>query len=273
MNDDALMADLKSWARKDAQIEPDVFDCPCYKNCDASAGGGDTLGSGKTCMMSYIGEQFASNVPGEKFRLVLVGIDHGEPEGATFEQRRKGIEDWYQKGGNNFNPHYRGVVKTAAAVFGSTGDCCRRMCTTSCHKSRDRAPSQCVIDRFAQPNCVKCTPIDTVNRTSRATWPMMINCAHHLINELRLLRPRLVVFHGVRARWALIRPEVKSYGLNMNPVGGINDRYGSVLYEWQALGAHILFLYHPSRRWLDKQWDAVVVPALDYLRVRNLIPT
>jgi hypothetical protein len=269
MNNDALMADLNRWAREDARIDPNVFDCRYYDNCNASVN--DTLWRGKGCQMSYVGRHYGSNVAGEPFRLVVVGIDHGEPEGATFSESRAGIEKWYQAGGKDFNQHYKGVVKTAAAVFGTTGEYCRRMCTTSCQKSHDPSASQCVIDRIAQPNSVKCTPNDTVDRTSRATWPMKVNCAHHLMNELKLLKPGLVVFHGVDARW-IMRPEFSASGLDLNAVRGVSDRYDSVLYESLTLGAHVLFLYHPSRGHLDKQWDTVVVPALDYLRGRNLIP-
>jgi uracil-DNA glycosylase len=98
---------------------------------------------------------------------------------------------------------------------------------------------------------------------------MRHNCAHHLIEELKLLRPNLVVFHGVNAREAVraaIAPHV------LRPIKEIKDTRGPVIYEWQDLSAHLLFLNHPSYNNLEKQWEPVVVPALDYLRARRLIP-
>jgi hypothetical protein len=99
---------------------------------------------------------------------------------------------------------------------------------------------------------------------------MKRNCAHHLVAELMILRPKLVVFHGVDAEWSIpqaIKPD------KLNPVEEVPDHSSRpVLYEWQALRAHLLFLKHPSRGHLNRQWDRVVVPALNYLRARNLIP-
>lgn len=269
MNNDALMAELNRWAREDARIDPHAFDCRHYDSCNSSVGG--TLWRGKGCQMTYIGRHYGSGAAGEVFRLMLVGIDHGEKGGADFDECRRGIECWYQDGGKNFNPDYKGVVKTAATIFGSAGQYCRQMCTAACQKSRDPAAAQCVIDRIARANSVKCTPENTAGRTSRATWPMKLNCAHHLMRELRLLKPRLVVFHGVSARW-IVLPELKSCGLDASAVGDISDRHGPVLYELPALGARLLFLYHTSRNWLAKQWEPIVVPAVQYMREKGIVP-
>jgi uracil-DNA glycosylase len=101
---------------------------------------------------------------------------------------------------------------------------------------------------------------------------MMTKCAHHLVNELKLLKPSLVVFHGVDAR-DHIRPEFAARDMDLKAVSTVEDRWGPVLYEAHGLGARVLFLYHPSRGYLNRQWKSVVVPALNYLRHRNLIPS
>src|SRR5216117_222869 len=141
MNNDALMADLSRWAREDARIDPNAFGCRFYDQCNASIGG--ALCRGKFCMMSYVGRHYGDD---GTFRLAVVGMDHGDPKGGNFDQRREGIEAVYQHcRDNRLNPHYEGVVKTAMAVFGSAGNHCR--CTTSCQKLRE--PSAfCVIDRI-----------------------------------------------------------------------------------------------------------------------------
>lgn len=270
MDNKTLMSDLVSWARNDAHIDPDDFDCRYYSECNDSIG--NALWRGDGCRMSYVGRQYGSISMDNGFRLVIVGIDHGAKGRWTFEECREELEHWVQKGGFPFNQHYRGVVRTAAAVFGSSGDYCRTNCTKACQKSRDAEARHCVIDRIAQPNNVKCTPKDTENATSRATWKMKVNCAHHLADELlKRLKPDLVVFHGVGARWAVPR-EFEACGIDMKGVDGIPDQYGPVLYKSKNLDAYILFLNHPSRGWLDRQWDAVVVPALKHLRDRKLIP-
>ncbi len=270
MNIDALMAELNRWARENARIDPNAFDCGHYDSCNASAGG--ALWRGEGCQMSYVGRHYGSDAAGEAFRLMLVGIDHGEKGGADFDGQRRGIESSYQDGGKNFNPDYKGVVKTAATIFGGAGQYCREMCTKACQKWRNPTAAQCVIDRIARANSVKCTPEETVNRASRAKWPMKVNCVHHLISEIRLLEPKLVVFHEAPARYFVL-PALKSCSLDYDPIGDIRDAHGSVLYKSRALSTHLLFLYHSSRNNLAKQWEPIVVPVIRYMRENGIVPT
>lgn len=272
MNNEKALRKLVSWSRSEAQIHPENFDCEFYDKCNASTG--SALGRGSGCMMSYVGRQYGSNAIDEGFRLMIVGIDHGAIGGGTFEERRDQVEGYHQNGDVvSFNQHYRGVVKTAAAVFGKSGEPCWKNCRVSCQKSRSPEALHCVIDRIVQPNNVKCTPMDTKNATSRATWTMKTNCTHHLASELKLLKPKLVVFHGAGARWSVL-PELKACGLDMEPIviPGIGEGYGPILYRSKHLNADFLFLHHPSRGWLDRQWDNVVEPAFTFLRNENIIP-
>ena len=140
-------------------------------------------------------------------------------------------------------------------------------CTRSCATTNDE---DCVIKRIAQPNLVKCAPHTQSNRTARASWIMKVNCARHLVTEFRILRPELVVFHGVESRW-IIRPEFERVGVDLDPIEMCADTYGPVLYRSTELGAHFLFLYHPSHGWLDRQWSQVE-SWIGYLRERALIP-
>lgn len=269
MDNERLLDQLTDWARNTARIDPTRFDCRFYGECDSSIG--NALWKGNGCLMSYVGRNYGSNAIDGGFRLVVVGIDHGERGGGTYEGRRAGIEEYHQGSSRPFNPHYRGVVKTAAAVFGDTGEYCRQNCTKACQKARAPTTPQCVIDRIVQPNNVKCTPEDTLNPTSRASQKMKANCSHHLAAELKQLCPNLVVLHGIGARWAII-PEFKKLGIDMKPIGGIKDAYDTVIYKSDFLDSHFLFLYHPSRGWLGRQWETVVVPALEYLRSERVIP-
>jgi hypothetical protein len=266
-NNGALMSHLDRWAREDARIDPDpsFFNCRFYDQCNASAGG--QFCSGKYSSMSYVGREF-----GTGFRLAIVGYDHGETYGHNFAQARSGIVNYYQNGGEDFNQHYKGVLETAAAVFGSEADYCGRMCKRSCQKSRD-PQSSCIIDRIAQPNIVKCVPETQTNRTSLATTVMRVNCAHHLIAELKILQPQLIIFHGAESKWPTIHAIEESRDI-LNAIEDMKDGKGHhVIYEWLTLHAYILFLHHPTRGGLKRQWDTVVVPALSYLRAQGCIPT
>ena len=145
---ESIMTQLEAWASNDALIAPDRFACPHYGACNASVN--QELREGKGCCMSYVGPQY-----GKWFRLAVVGMDHGDFELATFEERQRGILDYYIKGRNKFNPHYAGVVKTTAAVLGKSGAYCQNSCTESCEATNNE---DCVINRIAQPNLVKCAP-------------------------------------------------------------------------------------------------------------------
>jgi hypothetical protein len=137
-----------------------------------------------------------------------------------------------------------------------------------CQKSKDRT-ALCVLDRIAQPNAVKCVRDDAIDRGTMASDTMWANCAHHLVRELSVLRPNLAVFHGVKARWHVPNAIGREF---LTPVDGEADLLKGILYEWSTLGAHVLFLPHPSRGWLDRAWDGVVLPAIKYMRDRGIIP-
>lgn len=254
------MTQLEAWAGDGALIAPDRFACPHYGACNASIN--QELREGEGCCMSYIGPRYGSG-----FRLAIVGMDHGDFMRATFDERQRGIVDCYVKGQNNFNPHYAGVVKTAAAVLGKSGAHCQTSCTQSCDATNNE---DCVINRITQPNLVKCAPQTQNNRASRTSWVMKVNCARHLVAELRILRPQMIIFHGIQSRWVM-RPEFERVGVDLVPIEECTDSYGPVLYRSAELGAHILFLYHPSRGWLDRQWPQVE-RWIGYLRERAFIP-
>ena len=103
-----------------------------------------------------------------------------------------------------------------------------------------------------------------------ARWVMKVNCAHHLVAELRILGPEMIIFHGVQSRW-IMRPEFERVGVDLVAIEECADSYGTVLYRSAELRAHILFLYHPSHGWLGRQWSQVE-RWIGYLRERALIP-
>jgi hypothetical protein len=221
--------------------------------------------------MSYIGREY-----GQTFRIVLVGMEPVS-EGSKFEYEdfskcRKGTEELFYEAKEQFNPHYRGIVRTASAVLGDQGTYCRETCAKVGRCSgANRTDTRCVLLGIAQANLVKCAP-DKNDRSAAATPVMRRNCQRHLLTELETLKPGLVVFHFANARWDILESE----GWNLTKLAdATEDSYGAVIKVLKTpnLECPLLFLHHPARNGLEKQWRGVVEPALRFLRSRNLIPS
>src|SRR5579859_4770858 len=154
-NDNTLLLRMESLA-KERRILPQEFNCPRYDDCQRSRRIRKLplLNRGNTCTMTYIGRDYGNLVADESFRLVIIGKDHGystEPE--DFLRRRSVIE---QPG--KFNPHYKGVIKTAAALYGHAGQHCFNKCVenSECVPAGLLHAQCCVLRSIAQPNLVKC---------------------------------------------------------------------------------------------------------------------
>jgi uracil-DNA glycosylase len=277
MSDVELLEELKQWAR-DQKIWPESFECPHYDDCNGSLRkNGLHLDGGRSCSMSYLGKEYAEFElsPNKAFRLVIVGIDPGANYEQGGENENKGIEDWYYGTATKFNPQYRGVMRTAAAILGGQG----KYCYDHCYQGRKcvgdkRNEERCVLRLFAQPNLVKCA--NGPDRKTRSTEVMFINCAQHLVSEIKVLRPNLIVFHAKYAQ--VVFPKAlseKGYRHEAVP-NSPKDGYFPVINEVIAPDGEpkffALYLQHPSYGWLDAQWDSVVEPALELLRGKGVIP-
>lgn len=271
MQSNEILADLQAWAQGDAKIEPGAFSCSRYNACNASAKG--ALRRDDTCAMSYIGERYSrqDTIDAEP-KLVIPGIDHGEPSGGgtTYQRGREHIKSVYINEGQAFNQHYQGVVKTAAAFLGRGGDHCSVNCKTHCAQSFGAANSACVLEKLVQPNLVKCVPVSAPNMNSVTTRLMRDNCSHHLIAELRILKPDIVVFHGAKAR-PIVLSSLMNNGVKTTPLVH-NHEGNAVLSHVPELKLHMVFLHHPSRYHMDRTWDRDAVPSLEYLRKEGVIP-
>src|SRR5437016_1646642 len=153
MTEIPLMEQLEAWATS-RNLRPSGFACELYETCDSSTH--NKLRRSETVCMSYIGSRYGWTDTKPQVRLVVVGKEHRPDEGGTdFADRHRGIIEGYQRRAEKFNPHYRGVVQTAAAVYGSRTECMRCAQQWACQSSRTRDRA-CVLDMFAQPNLVKC---------------------------------------------------------------------------------------------------------------------
>ena len=240
-------------------IIPTTFACTFFNQCNASTNGNMDGGSG--CSMSFFGSKYVNVHP----KIACIGIDHRDHVSNDYHQRTSGIIDHYQIQGNYFNQHYQGVARTAVSFLGQQGAACNAcLQQKKCRKAANPTTPDCVLDRIVQPNLVKCVRADVDNATSRATLPMMRNCAHHLLAELRLIRPRLAIFHGARLKPPFLRA-LTTEGLHWSnlPIPQIPQ---GVAIDILEMGTLALFFHHPSRNCLANQWPGVVAPCLDYLQ-------
>jgi len=273
-NDD-LLKKLTNWARARKILPPHEFKCPKYEECNLSHGDRYPLDHGNTCLMSYVGPEYGLPVPGGKFRLVIVGQDHGCTDlHGDYADCREGREEYYYRNRKRFNQHYRGVIKTAAAILGETGQYCLKECWNDrkCAGAKPPGGRRCVLLSFAQPNLVKC--VSAPDMTSLATPIMYGNCSRHLVHELDVLTPSLVVFHGSGAQGLFCDAVENEGGKRPTPVEGSPTSWGrEILFRVlrDDFKYYVLFLYHPSRGWLAKQWSEVEL-ALKWLRAKGAIP-
>jgi hypothetical protein len=262
---DTLLRDLEEWATRKA-IHPEYFACPHYAKCSRSHG---NLLAGDSVSMSYIGPRYGEPITSPDVRLVCIGIDHGGGErgagAADFQERRRVILT-FQKG-IKLNPHYYGVVKTTAAIFGRHTECMTCAHQKQCQLSK-RPGTLCALELVAQPNLVKCA--NAPDMTSRSTSVMKTNCSNYLLEELELLRPTLVVFHGAKLR--------VPFGAALRAAGWREPAHSGETtpamceITGPSLTFDALYLNHPARGNLDWQWASVVEPALTVLRRKGKIP-
>ncbi|MFB0492123.1 hypothetical protein ABIE45_004709 [Methylobacterium sp. OAE515] len=253
-----LIDDLTSLAAG-RNILPSAFACPSFGQCNASTNGNMNGGSG--CSMSFVGSKYGSFIP----KIVCIGIDHRDNISNDYYQRTFNIIDYYQIQGHNFNPHYKGVVKTAAAFLGPQGAVCNTCWQTGqCRKAANPNTPDCVLDRIVQPNLVKCVPANVVNANSLATPTMMTNCARHLLAELLLIRPRLAIFHGAKLKRSFLNA-LATEGIQWANIQAPQIPHGAAV-EVAGIDMLAFFFHHPARSMLARQWDDVVAPCLDYLQ-------
>jgi Uracil DNA glycosylase superfamily len=277
-----LLPRLEQRARE-LRILPQEFECPDYMECQASRDPRELppLKRGKSCTMTYIGRQYGHPISGSAFRLVIAGMDHGgvklpdQPDYVDFTARRTEIESAYYVGKTKFNPHYRGVIRTAAAMMGRAGNHCLEECWSNriCAGDARGTEEPCALLSFAQPNLVKCAASEKM-MACKATPEMFRNCSKNLIHELAVLRPGILVFHGSSARQTF-STAVRDQGGSLKPVeGGPDHRQMAVIFQLSFDGFQccVLFLSHPSHGWLDRQWKSVAEPALKWLRAGRHIP-
>jgi len=118
---------------------------------------------------SYIGSKY-----GSPFNIVVVCLDPGK-DSKSFEERR--IQN---EGSSPDNPHMRGTQKTLGALL-----------------ANEEIGEEELFSHYAMVNSCKCFPNDgTMNR---APDDFFVNCRKFINEEIRLLKPDILITQGNQA--------------------------------------------------------------------------
>ena len=146
------------------------FSCQFKDSCHAGINGLIQLGAD-----AHVGSEY-----GNPYRIVVLSLDRGEGS-ANLSERRSEIE-----GKEDPNPHMKGTLETLQAVLNPGIN------------SKDTS----VYRQFALLNAAKCTPAKSMNM---APAQFFEHCAPHILKELQILAPQLIITQGVQAKTTLDR--------------------------------------------------------------------
>ncbi len=202
---------------------------------------------------TYVGPYYEK----AKLKLLFVGLDHGWGGGPSAKTRQAdvlGYRDSEQP--TPWNPHYRGCIRVAAKILGLA---CSGGCVEKCVR---RPPEECVLCHFAQGNAVKCVvPPKGQPLQDRMTFrghDRVARCLPLLLEEIGILRPDLIVLQGSRLHWHFKKDATVGEVIRLS---NFPNNVSSV----------VAFFRHPSRGWLERDWEPVILPALS--RMRELLAT
>jgi hypothetical protein len=150
------------------------FHCELFESCRAAfcrenPNIGDIPSDALGCA-SHLGERYdlTDKLTGSPMRVAVVGIDHGL-DANDIGHRRKIITSLRR---GQLNQHMAGVARILQALL------------------REHSENFDVFNSFAMPNALKCAGGQwTWNRPAE----MLTNCAGHLVRELAILEPNIIV--------------------------------------------------------------------------------
>lgn len=194
--------------------------CLCKKSCSESSTPHRQFdyAPGKP----FIGKNYGKD--GHR-KVLLIGINTVNREGEYLIDLQKFIEkQCFMK-----EPYWRRIVDYIRLL----------------HRLSDMLTPEEVIDHVAATNSVKCmTKFHAVkNRACLPTKIMWENCRHHLINELKVLKPNLLITLGIEPWANLDKAELSTFLGKYQEIG-----YWLCQYPDCKVGPmKALSLYHPSR--------------------------
>jgi hypothetical protein len=223
--------------------------------CDASRCSGCAPEKMHRCA-TYRGPSYKSG------GLLFIGLDHGKPEHSgesdwsEYQRREKVLE--VRKTGVRWNGHYRGCVWVAADLLGF--ETCSIDCKERCQKRRH---DLCVLTHFSQANAVKCVPRDSPDMAYRQDSAKVAACIKTCpLPEIEQLSPSVIIVQGRNTIRKPLENAINCSGWTWKPVC---EHIACV--RWKSGGhALVALLNHPSRGWLERNWEGEIKPILVEIR-------
>lgn len=175
--------------------------CADERGCRSSVGVADAFAAGQ---LSHVGQHYDLCVRDKPFRIMVLGMDTGRPDGGvTLDQRRKQIYDRIPEPFSRRNPHMRGTTLALRGLLGREDwdDVAQErieLCREPVH----------LLDAYAMANSRLCSAFKPGSTKSRGTPAMSANCLRHLRATLEILAPQVVVIQGTAVR-AAIEPLIR----------------------------------------------------------------
>ncbi len=216
---------------------------------------------------AYVGPHYDTRFP----RILFVGLDSGRGWGEPLvnvhsvqEERVKDCREEQQA----WNPHYKGCVRTAAAILGLD---CERDCKQNCAKKESL---ECAFLRLSQANAVRCVGVDEKDSDCRSQ-NRVAKCLPYLFSEICILRPDVIVLQGRNQRTGHLHKSFRQE-LGRGEWGELQGEELDLVQEirwlkcdaWQG-PTWLASLRHPSslgRLRLEAIWESHYRPAVERIR-------
>jgi hypothetical protein len=171
------------------------FCCEHHESCRGSLNPKDEL-TFATGQLSHVGKHYDLSVAGRPFRILVLGMDTGQPDcGVTMAARRQQVYDRIPERFGKRNPHMRGTTLALRALLGSE-DWAER----AGERFVSSGESVHVLDAYAMANVRLCSAIKPPRKNSRGTPVMTRNCLPHLRATVEILEPTVIVIQGRNVR-------------------------------------------------------------------------
>ena len=245
---DSLAAYMREYV-----LSPSGFCCDNEDACRGSVGVADAFAAGQ---LSHVGHHYDLSVGDKPFRIMVLGMDTGRPDGGvTLDQRRQQIYDRIPESFSRRNPHMRGTTLALRALLG-------REDWDDAAQERVQLADESVhlLDAYAMANSRLCSAFKPGSTKSKGTPTMSANCLRHLRATLDILEPHVVVIQGTGVRTAI------------QPLVHQSERVGTNLESTELAGALVVVasFAHPSYPGPQFNWSwpsapyfqSVVLPTL-----------
>lgn len=219
-----------------------------------------------------VGKYYDTYVDGNPLRLLIVGIEVISKTGRTFEQKNKRpfrLNECH-------NNHIVGTLETLLRIYGVDVNVQKNW------KEHISVKNDLLYDSYALTNAFKCvfkTKENGDNKAGPKNRMMYDKCYEHLISELNILDPTIIITQG---RWSdnynnlLIETLKGSFAfikkIDEAAASGY-DNLGLYEFEFNSHPMYVLLSLHPARiRYNDEKLKVVLNDQLEYLRMLKIIP-